>query len=206
MSGQITTLSRETQTGTVAAASSGTGMSVENANGYCLTVETTVTTAAAITFVDADVHVVNNTIAETAHGYYTGLKVAATTAGVLPTGLSATDYYVIRVSADLIKLASSAANAIAGTAVDITAAAGGGTHTLTPAALAGASYKLQGAMRLSNGDAGTYIDLAVTNNVTATANFIHEKVEPMYDFVRIVWTMTAGQILYTAYLAVKGEE
>jgi len=43
----------------------------------------------------------------------------------------ATDYYVIRVSADAFKLASSLANAEAGIAVDITAAAGGGNHTVT---------------------------------------------------------------------------
>lgn len=150
--------------------------------------------------------IVDNTITLTAHPYFTGLKVALTTASTLPTGLSATDYYIIVVDADTVQLATSAANALAGTAVDITGNGAAGTHTLTPAAIGGASYKLQGAMRLSTGDAGTYIDLSVTNNVTATANFIHEKIEPMYDYVRIVWAMTAGQILYTAYLNVKGEE
>src|SRR5688572_523338 len=83
----------------------------------------TVTTPAAKNFVDADVHVANNTITEAAHGFVTGLKGQLTTTGVLPAGLSlATDYFVIRVDADTFKLASSLANAQAGTAVDITAA------------------------------------------------------------------------------------
>jgi hypothetical protein len=91
-------------------------------------------------------------------------------------------------------------------AVDITGNGVAGTHTLTPAAIGGASYKLQGAVIGSDGAAGTYVDLSVTNNVTATASFIHEKIEPMYDYVRVVWAMTAGQIGYTINTIVKGEE
>jgi hypothetical protein len=143
--------------------------------------------------------IINNTITIASHGYATGLKVAATTAGTLPTGLSATDYYVIKVDASTIKLASSAANAIAGTAVNITGD-GSGTHTLTPAALGGGSYKLQYSL-----DGTTYIDSGVTNNVTTTASFLHEKVDPMFNFVRLVWAMTAGQIAYIVTTLVKEE-
>lgn len=88
--------------------------------------------ASAFSFIDADVSVANNTIAETAHGYRTGDLIRLTTTGVLPAGLALlTDYYIIRVDANLIKLATSQFNAEWGIAVDITAAAGGGTHTLT---------------------------------------------------------------------------
>ena len=59
----------------------------------------------------------------------TGTAVALTGSS-LPTGLSATTYYVIRQSATTIKLASTLANAVAGTAVNITAD-GSGTCTLT---------------------------------------------------------------------------
>lgn len=88
--------------------------------------------AITFTFVDADVSVGNDTITETAHGLQTGDKIQLTTSGVLPAGLALlTDYYVIRVDANTIKLASSAHNAEWDMPVDITAAAGGGTHTLT---------------------------------------------------------------------------
>lgn len=60
---------------------------------------------------------------------HTGQAVALT-GSALPTGLSATTYYVIRVSATEIKLATSRANADDGVAVDITAD-GSGTCTLT---------------------------------------------------------------------------
>lgn len=91
-------------------------------------------TSAAKSFVDGDVTTGTDTIAEASHGYVTGIKGQLTNSGgALPAGLAvSTNYYVIRVDANNYKLASSYANAILGTAVDITAAAGGGTHTFTP--------------------------------------------------------------------------
>lgn len=57
-------------------------------------------------------------------------RVQLTTTGTLPAGLSlATDYYVIKVTDLTIKLATSYANAVAGTAINITDA-GTGTHTI----------------------------------------------------------------------------
>lgn len=60
----------------------------------------------------------------------TGTRVRLTTT-TLPAGLAtATDYYVIRVSNSTFKLATSYANAVAGTQINITDA-GTGTHTIT---------------------------------------------------------------------------
>lgn len=60
----------------------------------------------------------------------TGTRVRLTTSGTLPAGLAtATDYYVIRMSDTTFELASSYANAIAGTQINITDA-GTGTHTV----------------------------------------------------------------------------
>jgi hypothetical protein len=57
-------------------------------------------------------------------------RVQLTTTTTLPTGLSlATDYYVIRLTDTTCKLATSYANAVAGTAVNITDT-GTGTHTI----------------------------------------------------------------------------
>lgn len=58
-------------------------------------------------------------------------KVRFTTTTTLPAGLSLnTDYWLVRQSATTAKVASSYANALAGTTIDITDA-GTGTHTLT---------------------------------------------------------------------------
>lgn len=57
-------------------------------------------------------------------------RVQLTTTTTLPAGLSlATDYYVIKVTDTTIKLATSYANAVAGTSINITDA-GTGTHTI----------------------------------------------------------------------------
>jgi hypothetical protein len=61
----------------------------------------------------------------------TGTRVRLTTTTTLPAGLAlATDYYVIKVTDLTFKLATSYANAIAGTAINITDA-GTGTHTMS---------------------------------------------------------------------------
>lgn len=125
-------------------------------------------------FVDGDVTVVGDNIAEVGHGLVTGERVILTTTGVLPAGLAlATSYYAIVVDADNFKLAASDVLAIAGTAVDITAAAGGGNHTVTsqvPTALALATdywviknsvNEIQLATSLANAKAGTDIGLTI---------------------------------------------
>ena len=64
------------------------------------------------------------------HGMNTGDQVYLTTTGALPTGLSAnTLYYVIRVDANTFNLATSRANAYAGTKIN-TSGTQSGTHTL----------------------------------------------------------------------------
>jgi hypothetical protein len=61
----------------------------------------------------------------------TGTRVRLTTTTTLPAGLAtATDYYFIKMSDTTFELASSYANAIAGTQINITDA-GTGTHTVT---------------------------------------------------------------------------
>lgn len=65
-----------------------------------------------------------------ANSYLTGDTLVIRTSGTVPAGLSLnTTYYAIRVSATTIKLALSAADATAGTAINITSQ-GTGTHAL----------------------------------------------------------------------------
>jgi hypothetical protein len=86
-------------------------------------------TPATKNFDPADVNTGTEEITEVAHGYVTGDTILfSNTGGGLPTGLSAaTTYYVIKVSANVFKVASSLAYAYAGTAVNITGQ-GTGTH------------------------------------------------------------------------------
>lgn len=93
------------------------------------------TALADLTFVDADINVGTNLVAKVAHGMTSGagpfrLKNAG---GALPTGVGIavdTNVWIYSSDADHYGFATSKANAEAGTLIDITAAAGGGTHTL----------------------------------------------------------------------------
>ena len=83
------------------------------------------------------------TINKVAHGLSTGDgPVQLTTTGTLPSGYAlATNYWVISTGSDTLKLASSLANALAGTFVVISSN-GTGTHTL--AAVAGTKRLMNG--------------------------------------------------------------
>lgn len=183
-----------TQSGNVAAALNleSTQLKLSVATG--IFINTVVATPAAVTFTAA----VTDICTAVAHGYATGLRVAASSTVTLPAGLSATNYWIIKIDADTFKLATSAANALAGTAVDITDT-GTGIHTLTPASITGGSYKVQ-----VSPDNVLWFDLAsVSNNVTVTADFMHQIVDPAYNFIRVVFSITTGQIAYVVTTIVK---
>lgn len=156
-------------------------------------VAATVNTPANKTFVDANVSVGSDTITISSHGYMTGLAFTLTSSGTLPGGLAlATPYYAIVVDANTIKVASSLANAKVGTAVDITSAAGGGTHTVNVTALAGGTLKLQKSI-----DGVNWYDEGSSQNLTVTGNFYFEKADPTAPFYSILVTLTSGQVAIT---------
>lgn len=85
-----------------------------------------------VTLADDTFTASGDTMTATAHAYLTGDGPVRLTnsGGALPGGLSTdTDYWVIYASANTFKLATSLANAVAGTAVTTTGA-GTGTHTV----------------------------------------------------------------------------
>ena len=140
--------------------------------------------------VSSEVDTSTEVISIPSHGFSTGLKGQLTTTGGLPTGLSlATDYYVISVSSSTIKLASSLANASAGTAINISTQ-GTGVHTFTPTALSSATLKLQGSVDDTN-----YDDLASQSvTISAAGNELFHVSNPAYDYLRILFTPSAGSV------------
>ena len=83
------------------------------------------------TFATSDVDdVTNETFTEASHKYQTGDAVQISSTDTIPAGLAAsTTYYVINASSSTIKLATTLANAKAGTAINLTSQ-GVGTHTI----------------------------------------------------------------------------
>ena len=92
-----------------------------------------VTVGSAKAFASAtDININTGVITETTHGYLTGDVVQVSTSSALPGGISAsTDYHIIKIDADTYALASSQANAVAGTRIYPTSV-GTGNQTVTP--------------------------------------------------------------------------
>jgi microcystin-dependent protein len=82
----------------------------------------------------AAVNITTKEITVTGHQYRrTGFRVRVSSTGTIISGLAInTNYYVIVVDANTIKLATTRANAIAGTAINLTSQ-GTGTHTISQA-------------------------------------------------------------------------
>ncbi len=149
----------------------------------------------------AAVNTTADTITVAAHGMATGAKIALTSAGTLPTGVTATTYWMIVVDANTMQFASSLANAAAGTAIDLTTP-GFGTHTLTPALLVttGAVAKLQ----VSN-DGTNFIDVtSATVTITAAGSagpwiFGVQSTGQRFrsKVVRLLFTPTTGTVALT---------
>lgn len=130
----------------------------------------------------------------TANGFALGLVVQFTTSTTLPTGISAaTDYYVIPVTTTTYFVATSLANALAGTAVDYTNT-GTGDQTATPVALAGATLILQA----SNDNEATWSTVPnSTWTITADGSFKFELDYIRYASFRAYVAMTTGMLTFS---------
>lgn len=152
--------------------------------------------------VASEVDITDNEMTIPSHGLSEGLKGQLTTTGTLPTGLSlATDYFIIVVDANTIKLANSLVNAQAGTAVDISSqGTDGAVNTFTATSIAGGSIKLQ-----QSNDGTNWADLGSATNITADAVVILEKDRPTTKYIRGSIALTAGHISADLQVLVKGD-
>lgn len=129
-----------------------------------------------------------SSITITAHGFFTGLKVALTGTN-LPTGLSATNYWVIVIDANTISLASSLANASLGTKVAITAAGTTADADLTPATLSQVA-KLQ-----QSNDGTTWFDVStITVTITGTGDTLWLITAPPTLWHKVLLTPASGAL------------
>lgn len=153
-------------------------------------------TPAAKVFPSSGVSTGNNTLTLASHGLSTGIVGQFTTSDTLPTGISAmTDYYIIRVDANTVAIATSLDNAVAGTKVDITTQ-GVGDQTFTPTALAGATLKLQ-----ASNDNTNWTDIPdASYSISASGNSIINVDGAAYRYVRAVFTPGSGALSMTVSL------
>lgn len=108
-----------------------------NHNYYIVASTTGWTTTGFSQGADSDINTQTDTITKTNHALTTGLAVLFGTAGGSSiTGLSnQTTYYAIKLNENQYQLATTTTNAVAGTAIDISAPLGVGSYTITPCPL-----------------------------------------------------------------------
>lgn len=151
---------------------------------------------------DSDVNATLDTITITSHGLSTGLVGQLTSTGTLPAGLAtATNYYVIVVDTNTIKLASSLANAKAGTAIDITdQGSSGAVNTFTATSISGGTMQLQGS-----NDGITWNNEGSSQNVTANGTlFFTVNTQPVYRYYSFLYSITAGRFNCSNQILGKG--
>ena len=170
-------------------------------SGNGATAQVAAVAAALADGVGSSVSVASDFITKSGHGLFTGLKGQLTTTGTLPDGLAVvTDYFVIVVDSSSFKFASSLANALAGTAVDIEDdGALGSVHTFTPTTLAGGVIKLQ-----ASNDGSHWSDLANPQNVTGNGTYMWNVADAYYPQIRVNATLTAGAYTVDAHVNAKG--
>lgn len=132
-----------------------------------------------------------------AHGYKTGLKVRFTTSGVLPTGLSAgVDYYLIRVSDNVLMVASSQANALSGDYLSVSG--GSGTHTVNVQAAEPVHLKLQGSI-----DGEIWVDLPDSLVTLSSEAQLMEHEAAYFHKVKVKILLGSGQYNVNCKIMIK---
>ncbi len=145
-----------------------------------------------------DISTASGNLLETAHGFVTGDVGRMTTSSALPTGFAtSTDYFVIKVSADIYKLASSLANAQAGVAI-IPSTTGTGNQTFT---LTANTYK---ACQLANAiNAHSTIGQIITATYAAGVVTLTAKQKGVVANF-IACSTTSGATITTAHTTMSG--
>lgn len=157
---------------------------------------------------DPKISIADNTFEKASHGFTTGMRVVISTpaAGAMPTasGLyGGTTYYAIRVDDTYYKLATSTMNAVAGTAIDITALNGATTLSVFPVALTLAGSN--GISWQASNDGTNWSSLSTTSissvTYSAAGNTLSDFGSNNYRFIRpVVIPPTAGGIRFDLYI------
>lgn len=177
-----------------------TALDIVNAYGYDAALSLSYYAVATLVIASTGWDPATDIVTSASHGLETGMVYRLTTSGGLPAGLATgTDYWIIKIDADTFQLASSLANAQAGTAVDFTTA-GTGNHTLTQQAnVATLEIEIspdEGATWFPY-DNGTPVDVSSLSEWT-------DHFETAADQVRLTLSVSKGAVSAGAWLCAKG--
>lgn len=153
--------------------------------------------------VNSEVDIEENTFTIPGNTFPTGTVFRVTATGTLPAPLLvATDYFVIVVNSNTIQLATSRANALAGTAINITTqGSDGNVTTLTATALSGASITFQ-----CSNNAENWVDIQTATSITVDGSVMLSVANVAYRYFRAVKALTAGIVDLQALTLVIGDD
>jgi len=175
-------------------------ISLDDAAGFALVSVATDVTPANTEFESDDVSFALSLIVINTHAMETGLRVKFTTTGTLPSGLTVgVEYYVIRNTENIIRLATSLDNAKNMTYLTL-ADAGVGTHTISPVIGTKPTIHLEATID------GT-VWAKITNSVHPISSIpvMIEHEAAYYHKVRSIITIEYGQYLINSKIMVRGE-
>lgn len=171
--------------------------SVHNADDSGAGTITVVVTDAGVA---SEVDVEASTMTIPGHDFTTGLEVALTDTGTSPAPLTPDDYFVIKVDDNTIQLAATLEDALEGVFIELEdQGSDENVTTLTPAAISGASIKLQ-----KSNDGENWNDEGSATNITADGSFFLEKVDPAAAQYRATVAISAGSVAIDLHWLIKG--
>lgn len=179
-----------------------------------VSVQAVIDVPSAVVFASSGIDATANTFTKSGAVLWTGVKGQFTTSNTLPTGISAlTNYWAVLVdlTTGTYKFATSLANALAGTVVDITTA-GTGNQTFTPTSLASGAIAFQRTNVLSSATntlsttAADWGDIDTETAVSADGTVWFTKIGPEYAGFRVRGTNSDGAFQCKLYIMVKGSD
>lgn len=189
----IVVAATSTTLGVVSATSTNVGSSTNY--GWFSNNNSTITMSNHGLYGGTDSDVASNVFTKASHGLTTALPVLfTTTSGTPPQNLVAgTTYYAIKVTANTFKLATSAANAIAGTAITISTVTGSGTFALTPLGITGTpSFKWQGSNDNTNWNDVSVSSVTMSSLAAASTTWDFGSINYRYIRLNVLAPTTGG--------------
>lgn len=167
---------------------------------HTLAIQSSYTVASTKSFLTAAVTVATSRITIPSHGFVTGIACTLTTDGAdLPAPLAVlTTYYVIKIDASTIKLATSLNNANAGTAITLSDA-GTAASTLN-VVITAATVALSIEQSL---DSSTWFSMSDAVAITSSANSLLYRADSASKYVRLVAVVSGGQANLTSRILAK---
>lgn len=190
-------LLKEIYVGNIAGSYQSESIPLDNSIGFAMVFKKNNIALTNKTFSSSDVSL--DAISISSHSYQSGLKVRFSTTGILPNGLSlATDYFLIKISENVLMVADSQANALIGSYISITNS-GSGVHTIEVQAASNVVTYLEASL-----DNEIWVKIPDSEQEIQTTAKMLEHESAYYHFLRVNIIIESGQFELSSKIMIKG--